>query len=980
MHASSNGKRNFSSTESMKKLLVNILTLVALSAIIACSPTKNTGLTRSVQSFKAKYNTYYNGHQAYLDAYEQQRNGNSDNYLEILPYYMTGNKATLNIGSGQYDKAIEKSQKTIKQHSITKKPDVSARKRRTVKGKQWLAQKEYNPFLYKAWFLMGNAQFQKGEFMEAASTFAYIERLYSTKPNIVALARMSEAKCYAEMEWFYDAENMINRIQRDSLPNNLLGMRAAILADCQIRQGQYEEAIPNVLTAIKKQKGTYEKARLYYLLGQLYQHVGNDQQAFKAFKKVYSMNPPYELEFNARIQQSEVLSKGQSKQMITKLKRMAKNPKNKDYLDQVYYAIGNIYLAQGDTLHAIYAYKDGVEKSTRNGIPKGVVWLHLGQLYWDKEEFVKAQPCYAGALGLFDKEREDYKEIDERSQILDELLPYASAVELQDSLQALARMDSVERMKVIDNIIEELKKKEKEEEKKAINAQQSQQTANNRAANQRTTTPAGRAGSQNAAPWYFYNPSTVAAGKTDFQRKWGDRQLADDWRRNNKTVLAEFNEEEIENDSIMNDSTMNDSINEPQAELTEEELEELEKLREYENDPHRPEYYLKDIPFTEEQMAASNAALANGLYNSGIIYKDLMENFPLAERTFQRLLSEFPDFEQTDEAYYNMFQLYSRFGYEGEAEAYKDKLLTEYPDNEHAKLVADPLFEFKGRYGKQVEDSLYQDAYDAFINDNYNKVISNAEYTAKEYPNGENRARFMFLNAMSRLNLGQREQFLNSMKDIVAQYPKSTVSELAGLYVKGLQDGRILASGKMDNGSIWDRKREFIDDSLAVDTAFSDEKNCNWLFVVAYEKDSISENQLLYELAHYNFSNFTVRNFDITIEQSDGINMMQVRTFMNYDEAYIYFHKLINNEEMAYKLEGLKMFIISEENLKKLMKAFSFADYFEFYDEVFDRIGKLNIDENVLDEPTDIILDPEDIIEEEIDEDIDLEEEENFIF
>ena len=934
--------------------------------ILSCSSQKNTALYRRVQAIKADYNTYFNGKQAFIEGYQAQRDGNKDNYMELLPYYIVGNSSTLKLGSGMYDRAIEKSKKTIKLHSITKKPELSARKRKTPKGKAWLAQKEYNPFLYNAWFLMGNAQFQKGEFFEAASTFAYMQRLYATKPNIVAGARVLEAKCYAEMEWYYDAENLLTKAERDSFPTNLYSAKAAILADCQIQQKQYDTAIPNVIKAIKKQSGSLEKTRLYYLLGQLYHLTGQDELSYKAFGKVYAKNPPYELEFNARIQQSEVMSKSQSKQMIAKLKRMARSDKNKTYLDQVYYAIGNIYLAKGDTLHAIWAYNDGIEKSKRNGIEKGIVWLHLGQLYWDTDKFVKAQVCYSGALSLLDKERENYKEISERAKILTELLPFATVVELQDSLQNLARMDSVKRMTVINKIIDEVKKKEKEEAKLAaqkqltVNGQQQtgkgQGTSKN---NQRTG-----ADNPNTAVWYFYNPTAVAAGKTEFQKKWGKRELADDWRRNNKTVLADNDDSSTQKTGI--DSLNNDSTQMSDSTLSDKEQKELEKQKKYENDPHRPEFYLKDIPMTEEQMATSNAALVDGLYNSAIIYKDRMDNFPLAESTFQRICIDFPDFEHKDETYYNMFQLYSRYGYTDRATDYKEKLLNEFPDNAHAKLVADSLFEFKGRYGKQIEDSLYQEAYEAYTNSNYNKVIANAEYTAKEYPDGINRARFMFINAMSQLNLGQTNKFMSAMKDIVSRYPQSTVSELAGLFVKGIQDGRLLTGGKMNNGSIWERRSGYIEgDSLKADSEFTKEKNCNWLFIVAYESGSINVNQLLFEMARYNFSNFSVRNFNIEIDKNPDISLLKVKTFMNYDEAYIYLHKLINNKDMATKLDGLKLFIISEENMVKLSKGMSFADYFDFYNNVFDRVGKLNLDENILNEPEIDIKTPDDIYESE---------------
>lgn len=944
-------------------------------------------MTRRVHAFKGRYNTYFNGHEAFKEGRQLQEDGNRDNFTELIPMFVTGNKATVKIGVSNFDRAIEKSQKTIKTHSITARPEWKKSRPKTAKDRIWLSQKEYNPFLWRAWFLMGEAQFRKGEYMEAASTFAYIQRLYFHKPNLVARARLLEARCYAEMEWFYDAEDLISRAQRDSFPKNLNPLKAAVLGDIQLRQKQYPEAILNIEKALKSEHRKLPKARMYLLLGQLYHLIGHDPEAYRYFKKVIRLNPPYELEFNARIQMSEALSKGQTKQMIRKLKSMAKNPKNKEYLDQVYYAIGNIYLSKGDTTQAIWAYKDGVEKSTRNGIEKGVVLLHLGQLYWNREKFVDAQKCYSQAFGLLDKDHSSYKEVDERSKILDELLPFATAVELQDSLQMMASLDSVTRMEKIKKTIEELKKKEREEEKKAqeaANAQANQSNQRGGAAANAQQQGVGNRNAQQTAVWYFYNPTAVAAGKTEFEKKWGKRELADDWRRSNKTVLNDFNEEELPDslvaiqDSIaaVEDSIFQANKGKKQTKAEKDSI----KAEEYANDPHRPEYYLKDIPFTEEQMAASNAALVEGLYGSAIIYKDRMDNFPLAERTFQRILLNFPEFQQMDEAYYNMFQLYSRMERRDDAEDYKQRLIAEYPDNAHGKLIADPNFEFKGRYGKQIEDSVYQDTYDAFKFSDYQTVINNSQEMAEEYPEGANRARFMFLEALSKLEMGDREHFMEDLKTIVEKYPQSSVSELAGLYVKGLKEGRLLQGGKFEMGSIWERRRSLFDeaDSLANDSTFNPEKNTNFVFVIAYEKGTVDENQLLYEMARYNFTAFTVRNFDISTEKGDGIDMMQVRTFLNYDEAYIYLHRLLNNDDMAYKMEGLKCFIISEENLKKLMKGLSFADYFDFYDEHFDRVGSLRISEDEaasLDEPTEL---PEPVDEEELDEEE--WEDDNYIF
>ena len=976
-------------------------------ALCGCTNTKNTAMTRRIQALKANYNTYFNGHEAYLEGVKAQRDGNKDNYLEPLPLLITGNKATVNIGKSNFDRAIEKSQKAIKQHSITKRPQWNSNKPKTQKDREWLSQREYNPFLYKAWFLMADAQFRKGEYMEAASTYSYIQRLYFNKPNLVAQARVMEAKCFVEQNWMFEAEDIIARAQRDSFPEKLNSAKALVLADCALRDKKYGDAIPLVKEVAKKQHNNYEKARLYYLLGQLYHKTGEDKLAYKYFGKIFALNPPYELAFNARIQQTEVLSKDQSKKMIGKLRRMAKSSKNLNYLDQVYYAIGNIYMAREDTMAAIAAYKEGVEKSVRNGVEKGIVQLRLGQVYWDKEMFAEAKECYSSVIGLLDKEREDYKDIDERSKILDELYPSYSVVELQDSLIRLAEMDSVSRMKVIDQIIKDLKKKEKEEAARADAAKtqadrKSAADASRQAADQRNNR-------QSEGLWYFYNLTSVNAGKAEFKKRWGERKLTDHWRRKNITVLAE------ESDTTAMDSTQMDSLGnvgnvgnaenagnignagnvgnlemadstEVDTALSKAERRRLEKLAEYEADPHRPEYYLKDIPLTEEQMETSKAALVEGLYGSAVIVKDRMGNYPLAERLYFRVLNGWPEYEHRDDIYYNLFLLYARQGDMDKAEIYKQRLQDEFPEDKNLPKITDPNFMFKAKYGVAIEDSIYQKTYTDYVEGRYDSVVSNATFAIREYPEGANRARFMFLNTMSRLNMGDKNQFMAGMKEIVETYPQSTVSELAGLFVKGLQEGRLLASGVMNNGSIWDRRSGMLtgSDSISADTTFSDEKITDFVYVIAYEHDSIDSNILLFEMANYNFSRFNIRNFDINIIKGDGIDMCQVSGFASFDEAFIYYHQIRNDAHMAELLEGLKIFIISKENLDRIGRVKSYADYFDYYEETFGDTGEPATDENYLDEPSEF-PNAEDIPDEELngeeEEEYDPElDEDNFIF
>ena len=396
--------------------IIPFLALAVLVAVVGCSTQKNTPQSRWWHSFTARYNTYYNGTVAYIDGSLEKETGNKDNFTEMLPLYTVGNPESRTLGEANFDRAIEKCQKAIKLHSIKRRPKWTKSRKKTEKDLEWLNRKEYNPFLWKAWLLMGRAQFMKGSFDEAASTFAYMSRLYATQPAIYGRARAWLAKCYIEQDWIYDAEDVMTKMRRDSIHWRARKEWDYTYADYYIHTGQYAEAIPYLRKVIKHEMRRKQKAREWYLMGQLEAALGHEEKAYKAYKRVLRLSPPYELAFNARIAMTEVMAGRKSGKMIKKLKRMARSENNKDYLDQVYYAIGNIYLNQKDTLNAISAYEQGNIKSTRNGIEKGVLLLKLGDLYWEREDYDDA---------LWDDEPED-----EEGDLFDDV-----AIDREDSFQ-----------------------------------------------------------------------------------------------------------------------------------------------------------------------------------------------------------------------------------------------------------------------------------------------------------------------------------------------------------------------------------------------------------------------------------------------------------------------------------------------------------------------------------------------------------------
>ena len=154
-----------------------VILLILMMTMVGCSTKKNTATNRWWHSFNARYNTYFNGSQAFIEGSLEKENGNHDDHTQLIPLYAVANKGSKDLGKGQFDRSIEKMEKAIRQHSIKARPVWKKNRRKTQKDIEWLNRREYNPFLWRAWLLMGKSQFQKGEFEEASATFGYMARL-----------------------------------------------------------------------------------------------------------------------------------------------------------------------------------------------------------------------------------------------------------------------------------------------------------------------------------------------------------------------------------------------------------------------------------------------------------------------------------------------------------------------------------------------------------------------------------------------------------------------------------------------------------------------------------------------------------------------------------------------------------------------------------------------------------------------------------
>lgn len=926
----------------MRKGFFYIISLFAILLLWSCSTKKNTRASRFYHAFNSRYNIYFNGKTSYDEALKAMQDGYKESYSDLIYMYpISAQPKEKQATGGPFDRAIEKSNKAIKLHSIKAKPPKKAGWRNDPKQRALQEQEEYNPFLKKCWLMMGQAQFHNADFLQASATFSYISRHYSEDEEVVAEARLWQARCYSEMGWFYESEDILGKLNTNGIPKKNLNQYATVYADYLVKNKQYDEAVSYLKTAIKAEKNKRQRTRMKYLLAQIY--TGQDQGglAYQMFAQVAKANPPYELEFAARIRQTEVFTGNNYLKVVKMLRGMAKSDKNKDLLDQVYYALGNVYLSREDTLNAIKNYELGIEKSTQNGLDKAICQIKLGDIFFTMRDYVKAQPCFSGALSGIQKEYKDFKRISKLSSVLDELVVHVEAVHLQDSLQTIARMPETERFAVIDKIIEKVKKEE--EDAKALaekDAYLAEQEAKGTGIDRPGTEtggivlPTGAGGNG----FYFYNAQAVAQGKTQFQRKWGRRPLEDHWRRRKKE-MSTFNENMEEEEVLAADSTALGVDGEVMpGDSLEAGLPEVAA-----DDPKSREYYIQQLPLTPEDIEASNVIIVDGLYNMSMIYKDKLEDLPLSIEAFEELERRFPDNSHRLESFYQIYLMALRTGNTSLAAQYKSKLIAAFPESDYAVAIADPNYERNIRMMDFVQDSTYEATYKSYLTADTSTVRRNYRDISAKYPLADLLPKFMFLEALTYVQAGDAEGFKSALKALVEKYPSADVTELAGEMLKGVLRGRMMVQGGV-TGMTWNLRFGVGDDGTlsAADSArtFTPEPNTSYRMLLMYPTGTIDKNQLLFAVAAYNFANFMVKEFDLVFEEVGPMTMLMIRGFVNFDEIIRYYKMIYGEDGYAASLDkNVAILPISDDNYETLMRGKTLEEYITFFETNFGEVA-----------------------------------------
>lgn len=883
----------------------------------SCSTEKDAALNVGFHNMTARYNGYFNARVLMDEALQGYRDAATEDYTKILPLDLYPSKEEVPLIQETYETAFEKCENVIFRHSM---PNSENTKNKNIEHCRWIDDN---------WFVIGQIHYTRHEYNKAEEIFKFIHEspLYKDQERVheariwlaktyIAKGNFPEAKRYlamteVNMEAAEDSKKEKNtkkpsktarkRAKKQAKKDKKNGVKKPVpfpkklkdeyeiaMAEFHIAKEEYKKAIEHLEKGIALTKKKRRKARYQYVLAQLYQKIGDGSNAAKNFDEVVHSPAPYEMRFQAQINKALSATSG-GEELRKELAKMLRDPKNLEYKDQIYYALGEIEFKDGNVELAKKNYSASAFHSVKNNRQKGQSYLRLGDITFDEKDYLSAQKYYDSCVQVLPEEYEGYEQIKAKAEGLSDLVLHYETFVYEDSVQIKAQMPPDELEKYLENQVKQMiedEKKRKEEEQRRLLATQS------RIKNSGATSGSG-------SKWYFYNQKVSSSGFNDFRALWGQRVSEDNWRRINKTSYS--TEEGTEEGS---DST--DFVEEEADTLTVEML-------------------MAGLPLTPEALDSSNNRLMNSLYMLGIIYKEQLKEEPEAIRYFTKVVDKKIEHPKVLPALYQLYLIYTKKG-SGQANQYKDQILRDHAESEIASILKDPEYLAKKREREKEELNVYSKTLDHYRYQRYPNVLAKCnEIIAYDSLNQYiNKYYLLKAFAIGKTDPGNESAIRSPLEKLYALSPDSEEGQQAKVYLDKLAAGFSIVKP---------------DTVVAPESPFIYDEAMEHYFVLIFPSSAGRINQTKIQLSNFNKEFFRSKNLNITNAQMGTDNqLLVVQKFPNKEEAANYLMSFNSTSakptigRMATEYEHV---LINKTNFATLFKSMDLKSYTEFYKEKY---------------------------------------------
>lgn len=707
-------------------------------------------MNRNSHALSTKYNILYNGEVALDKGLKSIQANNQDNFWKQLPIekmqfdenFSEGQKAK----NADFEKAEEKATKAIQKHSMN------------------IGGRERNYQIDEAYLMLGKARYYDQRFIPALEAFNYILYKYPNSSNIYT------AKIWREktnMRLGNDAivvKNINLLLRKTDLKKQTFSDANALLAEAFLNLEEKDSAVTKLKIAEKFSRINEDKARYRFILGQMYQEAGKKDSAAYFYDGVIHMNRKadrkYMMHAYAKKAQMYDYENGNDTIFLKTYNKLVADRENRPYYDVLFYEMGVFYDKRKDTKSALAFYNKSLARKSKDPYLMASAYRNIGNMYFKNTDYTMAAKYYDSTLTKLNPKTREYAFYEKNRKNLDNVIKYEAIAKRNDSIIKVYGLPDAERKIYFESYIAELKKKD--EEKRILEEKEKERLAN---VDRNTNASSGPvavnpnslgkpaeldggmrppSGNDASSTFYFYNPTTVAYGKLQFKKAWGNRTLGGNWR------LASI--------KSANDAALNDSINDLNAAKAKDTIV-IEK--------YTTEFYEKQLPKTQVAIDSIGKERNFAYYQLGLIYKEKFKEYALASGKLEQLLKNNPEEKLILPSMYNLYKIY-QITDPAKAEKMKSEITINYPTSRYAQILNNANSEDLASADKE-----YKKWYKLYEEEKFNEVLDNIDNLINQYSGDEIVSKYELLKASTLGKVEGLAAYKKGLEEVADNYPNS---------------------------------------------------------------------------------------------------------------------------------------------------------------------------------------------------------------
>jgi tetratricopeptide (TPR) repeat protein len=725
--------------------------------LIACSTKKDTFLSRNSNALSTEYNILYNGQIALDKGIEAIKANSTDNFWKRLPIERMQIKEDVSPQekpkNTDFELAETKATKAIQKHSMN------------------IGGYEKNKQIDEAYLLLGKARYYDQRFVPALDAFNYILYKYPNSSNIYT------AKIWREktnMRMGNDAlviKNINKLLKEQKLKHQVLADANALLSEAFLNLEQKDSAITKLKIAESFTKKNEEKARYRFILGQLYQESGKKDTAIYYYQSVIAMNRKaerkYVMQAYAKKAQLFDYEKGDKEAFVITYNKLVKDRENRPFLDIIFYEMGVFYDKHNDQELAKEFYQASLKTKSKDPYLVASNYRNLGDMYFKNADYSISAKYYDSTLVKLDTKTREFLHIQKTRKNLDEVIKYEDIAKRNDSILKVISLSQTDRTAYFDDYIVKLKKQD--EAKKILEEKQKETLANIERNSKPTPSDMnsndqeiGKSKNPGLAPptinnamikesgsvFYFYNPNTVAFGKLEFKKMWGEKTLKGNWRLPVNGSNIKENDTIKETDLLAKNKVAQDTIIEKYTSI----------------------FYLNQIPTSQTEIDSIARERNFAYYQLGIIYKEKYKEYALATSKLEKVLRQNPEEKLVLPSMYNLYKIY-QITDATKAEEMRNKISIQFPNSRYTQIINNT--NEAGVSTNESPEAVYNKWYKKYQEEKFVAVIEKSDDLIHQFSGDEIVSKFELLKANSIGKLQGLNAYKKALQDVADNYPNS---------------------------------------------------------------------------------------------------------------------------------------------------------------------------------------------------------------